>query len=99
MSTSKRTHGDEKTDTSGGIVMNTHETSNDLAARLRRMSDRISSLILYSDMPWVDIAIEIEKMREICLSEAPDKPALFEHLYENRFHRLWKQWREEEEEV
>lgn len=65
----------------------------DLATRLKRSSDRICNLILHSDMEWVDIAIEIEKMRQICEEEAPEKIELFEQLYVSRFQRLWDQWR------
>ena len=72
-------------------------TDEDLGARLKRRSDRITSLILYSDTAWVDIAIEIENMREMCLSEAPEKAELFEHLYESRFYRLRNDWRQRDE--
>jgi len=65
------------------------------AEELKRGADRIASLILYSDLPWVDIAIEIEKLRERCSEIDPEHLDLFENLYESRFHRLWEQWREE----
>jgi hypothetical protein len=65
------------------------------AEELKRGADRIASLILYSDLPWVDIAIEIEKLRERCMEIDPEHLDLFENLYESRFHRLWEQWREE----
>jgi len=44
-------------------------------------------------MQWVDIAIEIEKMRQFVEEEAPQKIELFERLYVSRFQRLWDQWR------
>ncbi len=65
----------------------------DLATRLKRRSNRICNLILHSDMQWVDIAIEIEKMRQFVEEEAPQKIELFEGLYVSRFQRLWDQWR------
>ncbi len=65
----------------------------DLATRLKRRSNRICYLILHSDMQWVDIAIEIEKMRQFVEEEAPQKIELFERLYVSRFQRLWDQWR------
>ncbi len=65
----------------------------DLATRLKRSSNRICNLILYSDMQWVDIAIEIEKMRQLVEEEAPQNIELFERLYVSRFQRLWDQWR------
>ena len=67
------------------------------AEELQRGADRIASLILYSDLPWVDVAIEIEKLRERCMEVDPEHLDLFENLYESRFHRLWEQWREEEQ--
>ena len=70
----------------------------DLHIRLRRMSDRISSLILYSDLPWIDIQLQIEQMRALCLEYFPESEQLFEYLYERRFIRLWEQWRAPEEE-
>ncbi|HOR27196.1 MAG TPA: hypothetical protein PLS90_06975 [Candidatus Sumerlaeota bacterium] len=74
-------------------------TSSDLplAERLKRQSHRICTEILQSDVEWVDIAIQIERMRAMCEAEAPDKLELFEALYVARFTRLWQQWREPEE--
>jgi hypothetical protein len=74
--------------------MTESQSATTFADLLRRAADRISSLILYSDYPWVDIAIEIEKLREMVAEEFPDKMELFEHLYVSRFERLWEQWRE-----
>jgi hypothetical protein len=65
-----------------------------LAERLRRESDRICSLILYSDLEWIDIAIQVDQLREVSLGEAPEKGALFEGIYTARFERLWRQWRD-----
>lgn len=64
------------------------------AEELKRGADRIASMILHSDLEWVDIAIEIEKLREICSEIDPDGLDLFEKVYESRFHRLWNQWRQ-----
>lgn len=64
-----------------------------LAERLKRDSHRICSLILNSDMEWIDISIEINNMRELCAMEDPDKLDLFEAVYAARFNRLWEQWR------
>lgn len=64
-----------------------------LAERLRRESHRISALILNSDLPWIDIRIQIEAMRAMCEAEAPDKAELFEAIYMSRFERLRAQWR------
>ncbi|MEN6627056.1 MAG: hypothetical protein ABFD69_12600 [Candidatus Sumerlaeia bacterium] len=67
-----------------------------LAERLRRESHRISALILNSDLPWIDIAIQINAMREMCETEAPEKAELFEAVYTSRFERLREQWRKDE---
>jgi len=61
-------------------------------ADLARRADRIVNLILHSDLPRVDIEIEIETFREACLRQYPDGEALFEMLYESRFRRIWEQW-------
>lgn len=71
--------------------METGKTS--LAEQLKRDSHRICSLILNSELEWIDIAIEINRMRELCAAEAPDKLELFEVIYVSRFVRLWEQWR------
>ena len=68
----------------------------DLARTLARDSDRICALILYSDVPWIDVEIEINKLRNRVLDEAPAKMALFNHLYVSRFERLRSQWRMQE---
>lgn len=70
-----------------------HENRIPLAERLRRESHRICALILNSELEWIDIAIQINQMREMCESEAPEKAELFEALYVGRFNRLWDQWR------
>ena len=72
---------------------NIQRISDPFAEEMKRRADRISSLILFSDFPWIDIAIEIENLREFCREEAPEKLELYEHLYVNRFQRLWEQWR------
>mgnify|MGYP006283674581 CR=1 FL=1 len=66
-----------------------------LAERLKRDSHRICALILYSDLPWIDISIQIDRMRQCVLEESPEQIDLFEALYESRFERLRRQWRDE----
>jgi len=67
------------------------------AEELKRESDRIVNLILHSDLPWVDIAIEIEKLRDRCAQIDPSHLDLFEQVYDSRFKRIWEQWREQED--
>ena len=64
---------------------------------LQRMADRVCTLILSSDLPAVDIAIERNKVRERCLELFPDQEDLFDIIYESRFDRLWDQFRAQEE--
>jgi hypothetical protein len=67
----------------------------DVADVLARMSDRICSRILHEEIEWIDVQIEIEKMRDLVRQHAPEKQDLFERLYETRFRRLWEQWHED----
>jgi hypothetical protein len=55
--------------------------------------DRITNLILHSDVEWIDVEIRISEMRERCRELAPLKVELFEYVYASRFRRLWDQWR------
>ena len=65
--------------------------------KLRRRADQIASLIVASDYPAIDIVIEIRKLREYVDRKMPEKTRLFEMVYESRFRRLWRQFREEQE--
>ncbi len=70
----------------------------DLGKELSRRSDRIVSLILFSDLPWIDIVLEIQQMRDRVEEEAPEMLEAFERIYAARFDRIREQWREEEAE-
>lgn len=59
----------------------------------QREADGISRLVLNTDLPWIDIAIQIEKLRYRAEEIFPDKMELFELVYVSRFKRLWQQWR------
>ena len=69
------------------------------AEDIRRAADRISSLILHSDMQAIDIEIEIESFRRDVLGEFPDRGELFDAIYLARFRRLWSQFRKGEGEL
>jgi hypothetical protein len=69
------------------------------AEAFRREADRIVSLILFSDMPRVDIEIAIRAFRERVLGVFPEKEDLFAALYLSRFRRLWSQFRNDEEQL
>ena len=58
---------------------------------LARRADRVTSLVLYSDMPRVDIEIEIEKLRDFCREHFPERMDLFEMVYAGRWRRLREQ--------
>jgi hypothetical protein len=65
----------------------------ELSAEIRRRADRIVSLILHSDLPRVDVEIEIRGFRAFVAGELPGKEALFDAVYLARFRRIWEQWR------
>jgi hypothetical protein len=70
----------------------------DLARRTQRelgqMADHVCRLIVSSDYPDVDVAIEKEKVRARCEELFPDRMELYEMIFESRFQRLWEQWRD-----
>ena len=53
----------------------------------------ISRLIVDTDLPWVDIAIHIDRLRDEARRLFPQKMDLFERIYVRRFQRLHAQWR------
>lgn len=59
----------------------------------QRQADHVSRLVLNTDLPWVDIAIQIEKLRQEAARLFPKKTELFDMIYVARFRRLWEQWR------
>jgi len=61
----------------------------------QRRADYICLLIVSSDLPEVDIEIEKNKLRAEVEDNWPDKVRLYEMIYESRFDRLWRQWRQE----
>ncbi len=63
------------------------------AEEIARAADRISALILYSDLPWIDIELSARELRRQCRARFPERPYLFDWIYAPRFRRLWDQWR------
>lgn len=63
----------------------------------QRRADYICLLIVSSDLPEVDIEIEKNKLRAEVEDHWPDKLRLYEMIYESRFERLWRQWRNQDE--
>ncbi|MFV1957864.1 MAG: hypothetical protein ACC662_00485 [Planctomycetota bacterium] len=58
------------------------------AETLRRRADAITSLILYGDLPSIDVEIAIQALREDVRRDLPDRLALFDMVYEARWQRL-----------
>ena len=66
------------------------------AEQIRRMAERIAVLIVSSDYPLVDIAIERSNLRDEAEALFPDRMEIYDRIYESRFDRLIEQWRTEE---
>jgi hypothetical protein len=77
----------------GGAGIMPYKIQPPLAERLKRESHRICAMILNSDVERIDVLLQINQMREMCLAEAPEKAELFDAIYTSRFDRLWGQWR------
>jgi hypothetical protein len=81
----------------GGLSM-AYEIASDAgldpAVILQRKADRLSSLIVASDYPDVDIDVEIAALRRWCRNHLPDRLELFEMVYVSRFRRLREQFRD-----
>ena len=63
------------------------------AEQIRRMAERIAVLIVSTDYPLVDIAIERSKLWDEAERLFPDRMDIYERIYESRFDRLTEQWR------
>ncbi len=64
----------------------------DRMTRLQREADRIAVLILSTDLPQIDIVIQVERLRELCAELFPGRDDLFEMIYASRFDRLMEQF-------
>lgn len=60
---------------------------------IQRAADRVCALILYSDMPLIDIKIAAANVRRLAERLIPERSYLCEWIYDRRFRRLWEQWR------
>ena len=58
---------------------------------LARRADRVTALLLYSDLPEIDVEIAINELREFCRRHFPDRMDLFRMVYESRWSRLREQ--------
>ena len=57
-------------------------------------ADAIVHLIVNTDVPWIDVNLAIEHLREDAQRLFPSKMEVFELIFVHRFKRLWQQWRE-----
>lgn len=67
------------------------------AEAIRKKADRIAVLIVSTDYPLVDIAIERSNLRDEAEQLFPDRIDIYDRIYESRFDRLIEQWRTEED--
>jgi len=67
------------------------------ADEIRRKAERIAALIVATDYPLVDIAIERSNLRDEAEQLLPDRMEIYDRIYESRFDRLIEQWRNEED--
>jgi hypothetical protein len=67
------------------------------ADEIRRKADRIAVLIVSTDYPLVDIAIERSNLRDEAEELFPDRIEIYDQIYESRFDRLIEQWRTDED--
>lgn len=58
------------------------------ARELRRRADGITWTLLYSDLPRIDVDIQIGNLRDWVREHLPDRLTLFEMIYEARWARL-----------
>jgi len=61
---------------------------------IRKMADRIASLIVSTDYPMIDIEIEKQKLQHRITELFPDKTELYDLIYKSRFSRLKEQFRD-----
>lgn len=59
----------------------------------QRRADDIARLILNTDLPWIDIEIQIEALRREAARLFPLREHVFDLIYLPRYKRLWQQWR------
>ena len=74
-------------------------TAREIAAENRLLrafqaeADAVAVQIVNTDLPWVDVAIQVNQLRAHAADLFPGRGALFEMIYASRFVRLWEQWR------
>jgi len=69
------------------------ETDDDPAVTLRRMADRVASMIVTSCYSDLDCALAERELRMECLRLLPHRMELYDRIYTARFQRLRAQFR------
>jgi hypothetical protein len=80
----------------GAVNSRSRKVDGEKAKEIRAMADHIGALIKQSDLPRVDVEIEIRNFRQFVLEHFPEKEELFKAIYINRFRRLWDEHRKGE---
>lgn len=80
----------------GAVNSRSRKVDGEKAKEIRAMADHIGGLIKQSDLPRVDVEIEIRNFRQFVLEHFPEKEELFKAIYINRFRRLWDEHRKGE---
>lgn len=75
------------------------ELEEEKLSEIKRAQDKIAFLIINTDYQKIDIEIEKAKFKELIKRLFPGKVHLYELIYEPRFNRLWKQFREVEKDL
>ena len=68
-------------------------TEDETVRGLQHRADRICELIVSGYVQPIDVEIQQTALREAVTRAFPDTPTLYHVLYENRFRRLWQQFR------
>ncbi len=73
---------------------NTRSPDDERANReIQRAAERVCALILYSDLPLIDIKLAAADVRRLAGRLLPERAYLYDWIYAPRFRRLWEQWR------
>ncbi|MFH1459617.1 MAG: hypothetical protein ABIG64_04520 [Candidatus Omnitrophota bacterium] len=68
---------------------------NETLAEIRRIADRIVSLILNNECTKEEIEIEKQKLKQLIKETYPEKMHLYKLIYEPRFKRFCQQFRDD----
>jgi hypothetical protein len=75
------------------ILPGESEEREEPAIVLRRLADRVASMIVTSSYSDLDCALAERELRMECLRLLPERMELFDLIYSSRFARLREQFR------